>query len=103
MLITIDGPVEEGPVVVKDFATLVQQRAVEALEAGNLRITAQHGLAAQALIDRRIEKAADRDLALNMARLLSGAITMTPQTVIEGRAIEVTLLAPPHVVEAVEP
>ena len=36
-------------------------------------MTAQHGLTAQALLDRRIEKQADRDLALNMARLLSGA------------------------------
>lgn len=87
----------------KDFAVLVQKQAVEALEAGSLRITAQHGLQAQALIDRRIEKQADRDLALNMARLLSGSIAMPPHTVIEGRAIDVTaLLAPPEVVEVID-
>ena len=57
---------------------MVQKRAIELLAAGDLRVTAQHGLQAQALLDRRAEKQADRDLALNMARLLSGAIIMTP-------------------------
>lgn len=81
-----------------DFAVLVQKEAVEALQAGTLRITAQHGLQAQSLLDRRAEKQADRDLALNMARLLSGAISMTPQTVIEGRAVEM-----PEIVEILAP
>jgi hypothetical protein len=71
-----------------DFAVMVQKRATELLRSGDLRVTAQHGLTAQALIDRRLEKQADRDLALNMARLLSGAIVMTPMTVIEGRVVE---------------
>ena len=76
-----------------DFATMVQKRAVDMLKAGNLPVTTQHGLQAQALLDRRAEKQADRDLMLNMARLLSGAIVMTPQTVIEGRVIDVTPVA----------
>jgi hypothetical protein len=82
-----------------DFATLVQKRASALLAAGELRVTASHGLQAQALLDRRAEKAADRDLALNLARLLSGAIIMPPSQIIEGRAVEVPLLAPDSVVE----
>lgn len=82
----------------KDFATLVQERALTLLESGDLRVTTQHGLQAQALLDRRLEKQADRDLAINMARLLSGAISMVPSTVIEGRAVEITTLAPPDLV-----
>jgi hypothetical protein len=85
-----------------DFAALVQKRASEMLARGELRVTASHGLQAQALLDRRAEKQADRDLSLNMARLLSGAMMLTPSEVIEGRAIVVTpnlLLAPDSVVE----
>jgi hypothetical protein len=73
-----------------DFATMVQQRAVELLAAGDLRVTTQHGLQAQALLDRRAEKQADRDIAINIARLLSGALSMPPGTVIEGRLVDVT-------------
>ena len=86
-----------------DFASLVQKRAVQLLKTGDLRVTTTHGLQAQALLDRRLEKQADRDLALNMARLLSGAIQMTPITVIESRALEITDgLAPDAVVEPIE-
>jgi hypothetical protein len=73
-----------------DFATLVQRRAAQMLNDGQLRVTASHGIQAQALLDRRVEKAADRDLALNMARLLSGSIAMPPMTVIDSRAVDVT-------------
>jgi len=70
-----------------DFATLVQKRATDLLQAGDLRVTAQHGLTAQALLDRRAEKQADRDVAINIARLLSGAMVMPPIAVIEDRVI----------------
>jgi hypothetical protein len=89
-----------------DFAVMVQKRAVDLLRDGSLRVTAQHGLTAQALLDRRAEKQADRDLALNMARLLSGAVIMTPMTVIEGRVLEPLELsdglAPDGVYESVD-
>lgn len=89
-----------------DFATLVQKRAAQMLEAGQLRVSASHGLQAQGLLDRRAEKAADRDLALNMARLLSGAIAMPPMEVIDGTARDVTPvddgLAPEGVYEPVD-
>jgi len=84
-----------------DFAIAVQQKATELLNAGALKVNASHGLAAQALLDRRAEKQADRDLMLNMARLLSGAVIITPGEVIEGRVLDVTpdaLLAPENVV-----
>lgn len=88
-----------------DFATMVQKRATELLAQGELRVTAQHGLTAQALLDRRAEKSADRSLAINIARLLSGAMAVTPMTVIEGRVIEPLELndglAPEGVFEAV--
>jgi hypothetical protein len=91
-----------------DFAMMVQREATALLQAGQLRITAHHGLQAQALLDRRLEKQADRELALNMARLLSGAVVMAPATVIEGRAVEVSSpelpdgLAPDGVYEPVD-
>lgn len=81
-----------------DFAILVQQRATELLREGALRVTASHGLAAQALLDRRAEKAADRDLMLNMARLLSGAISMAPMEVIEARNV-----TPPELLDGLAP
>lgn len=56
-----------------DFATLVRNEAGKRLREGKLTVTAHHGLQAQSLIDRRAEKAADRDLIRNVALLMSGA------------------------------
>lgn len=81
-----------------DFAIMVQKRATELLANGELRVTAQHGLTAQALLDRRAEKQADRDIAINVARLLSGAMMMTPMTVIEGRVV-----GPPELTDGLAP
>jgi hypothetical protein len=80
-----------------DFAVLVQKKAMQLLETGNLRVTATHGLQAQALLDRRAEKAADRDLAVNLARLLSGAMAPTPMKVVSGEGYDI-MLAPPRIV-----
>ena len=102
----IDASREAKTQVEVDFAIMVQKRATELLRAGALKVTAQHGLQAQALLDRRLEKQADRDLALNMARLLSGSVQMVPMEVIEGRAVEVLSLpdglAPEGVYEPVD-
>jgi len=81
-----------------DFATLVQKRATLLLQSGELRVTATHGLQAQALLDRRAEKQADRDLTLNMARLLSGAIQMAPISVVEMRNV-----TPPELEDGLAP
>lgn len=64
-----------------DFARMVRDAAAAKLEAGELRIRTQDGIAAQALLDRREERRADRDLLLNLARLLSGG----QPVVVEGR------------------
>lgn len=72
-----------------DFAAAVQKVALEKLAAGELRIKTQDGLAAQALLDRRAEKAADRSLMVEIAALLSGARVEVPSEVIEGEWSEV--------------
>jgi hypothetical protein len=80
-----------------DFAAAVQARAQEMMDNGELKVRTQDGLAAQALLDRRAEKAADRDLMLNLARLMSGARSAVPVEVIEGTYRELTddeVLAP---------
>jgi hypothetical protein len=86
-----------------DFARLVQRRATQLLAAGQMKVTASHGIAAQALLDRRAEKQADRDLTLNMARLLSGAMSMPPIQIIESRAMPAGYLedglAPSSIIE----
>lgn len=53
-----------------DVATLVQAEVVRKLEDGTARVTVQHGLQAQQLIDRRLERQKDRELAVTLARLL---------------------------------
>lgn len=59
-----------------DFAQAIRAEANKALAEGRLTITAQHGLAAQQLIDRRAEKAADRRLMVQLAGLLSGSLSL---------------------------
>lgn len=72
-----------------DFATLVKSAAVEKLRKGELRISTQDGLAAQALLDRRAEKQRDRDVFTKIGMLLAGAASLPPPIVIEGQAKEV--------------
>jgi hypothetical protein len=78
-----------------DFAARVQQRAIEAMDAGQLHVRTQDGLAAQALLDRRAEKQADREMLMRLAHLMSGSRSPAPDNVIEGHA---TLLAPPALI-----
>jgi hypothetical protein len=88
-----------------DVATLVQQEVVAKLRAGEARVTVQHGLQAQALLDRRDERAKDRELAINLARILHIAPPPThlvsPHEVIEGDYERVPDEA--HVTEEVDP
>jgi len=55
-----------------DLAKLVRDVAMAAVEAGELRPTLQEGLRAQEILDRRVEKSADRDLTLILAQVLGG-------------------------------
>lgn len=60
------------PVNNADFADAVRREAHRLLAEGKMNVRAEHGLQAQALIDRRAEKDADRKLVVEMGRLLSG-------------------------------
>lgn len=72
-----------------DFAAFVQQRAAERLSAGELEVTVRDGLTATAIIDKRDEKAKDREFVLNLARLISGAGQGAPVTIIDSGDYEV--------------
>ena len=86
-------PAPEGS---EDVAVLVQKEVVRKLKAGEGRVTVQHGLQAQQLLDRRAERAKDRELAITLARLLhsgappDSAITARPVDVVEAEYEEVT-------------
>jgi hypothetical protein len=67
---------------VEDVASLVQTRAIEGIKDGTLRVTTQHGLSAQKMLDAREDKRRDRELALNVARMLSGAMPVPDHLVI---------------------
>jgi hypothetical protein len=56
-----------------DIATIVQRKAAEGIEKGHLMVTTAHGLQAQKMLDTREDKRKDRELAVNIARLLSGS------------------------------
>lgn len=89
-------------VVERDFAVAIQKQALAELAKGTLRVTTKDGLLAQQLLDKRAEKAKDREFIMNLARLVSGAGAPPPDTVIEGEFNELVdemagLLAPPEV------
>ena len=58
--------------VTGDLAELVRDRTLADVKAGKLKPTLQHGLMAQQMIDKREERAADRQLAIKLARMLGG-------------------------------
>jgi hypothetical protein len=56
-----------------DIAVLVRDAVKEKIEKEEVRLTVQHGLQAQAMIDRRIEKQKDRELAVRLAVVMTDA------------------------------
>lgn len=56
-----------------DLAALVRDNVFARVEEGTLEPTLSEGLRAQEMLDRRTEKAGDRDLMIQLAGLLSGA------------------------------
>ncbi len=89
-----------------DLAAVVVRRTLKQMAAGKLQPTLRDGLAAQQLLDRRAEKAADRSFMLNLALALAGGGQQVPQKllpasaegsddVIEGEFTEANL-APDH-------
>lgn len=89
------GPIRERAngqsVSDEDFAAAVRAEAQKLLAEGKLSVRTEHGLSAQALIDRRAEKQADRRLMLEMASLLAGTRSLQgpPEDLIEGEWREV--------------
>ena len=69
-----------------DVATAIQAEALAALERGELRVTAANALKAQEILDRRAEKAADRQLTLVLARLAT--MSKPPDDIIEGEVVD---------------
>jgi hypothetical protein len=63
-------------------AVRIRDAAVKALNAGELHVTATHGLRAQELLDRRAERGGDRSLAIRLAVLLAGG--PPPPEVVDG-------------------
>jgi len=92
-----------------DFAQTVTNLTMKAMRDGKAEPTIRDGLQAQALLDKRAEKAEDRRFMLNLARALAGGGLGTPELllpepmkdvspVIEGE-YEESLLAPAHLRE----
>lgn len=69
-----------------DFATAVRDAAHQKLKDGDVDVTVEQGLKAQAILDKREEKDADRRLALSIARMLAGQ-KPPPTVIIEGVAV----------------
>jgi len=69
-----------------DFLALVRDRAAEAVAAGEAKVSVQHGLQAQAQLDARANRNADRDLMARIALALTG---QTLPNAIEGEYREV--------------
>jgi hypothetical protein len=55
-----------------DLAALVRDQVMAMVDAGELMPTLAEGLRAQEMIDRRVEKSADRELSVTLAGILGG-------------------------------
>lgn len=93
-----------------DLAAVVVKKTLRRMASGDLQPSLRDGLIAQQLIDRREEKAADRQFMLSLARALAGggyeapqrllpATAEAPDDTIEGYFEEVPL-APEHLRQA---
>ena len=77
--------------VTGDLAELVRDKTLAEVKSGRLKPTLQHGLLAQQMIDKREERAADRQLAIRLAAMLGGRVP--PASVIIDVTPEQRLLA----------
>lgn len=68
----MSAKVREGLADANDLALLIRDAVAEKVRVGEVRLTAQHGLTAQAQLDRRAEKQAGREVLIRMTRLLLG-------------------------------
>jgi hypothetical protein len=97
---------EDAVALTDDLAATVVRKTMRRIAAGSVQPSIKEGLAAQSLLDRRAEKAADRRFMLNLAQAMAGGGGPTParllpapdETLIEGsfEEIEDMSLAPAH-------
>jgi hypothetical protein len=74
-----------------DLAALVRDQVMIMVDAGELMPTLAEGLRAQEMIDRRVEKSADRELSVTLAGILGGGpvyqvIEMQSEEITDGNA-----------------
>ena len=68
-----------------DYLELVRDKAAEAVIAGEAKVSVQHGLQAQAQLDARQARNADRDLIARIAMAMTGQLApVTASDEIEG-------------------
>ena len=83
-----------------DLAVLVVKKTRAAIVAGEAVPTVKDGIAAQGILERRAERAADREFMLNLARALAGGGAEAPvgllpdPTIIDGEVRDVTPVPP---------
>lgn len=79
---------QQGTIKAKgDLAQLVRDQVIKMVDDGILMPTLAEGLRAQEMIDRRVEKSADRELSVTLAGILGGGPVVH---MIEMQAEEIT-------------
>jgi hypothetical protein len=79
---------QQGTIKAKgDLAQLVRDQVIRMVDDGFLMPTLAEGLRAQEMIDRRVEKSADRELSVTLAGILGGGPVIN---MIEMEAEEIT-------------
>lgn len=97
---------EDAVALTDDLAATVVRKTMRRIAAGKAEPSIKEGLAAQTILDRRAEKAADRRFMLALSQALAGGGAQTPakllpepdEGVIEGDFEELSL-APAHLRE----
>ena len=111
----------EVPVVTasEDLPTLLVEETKKRVKDGSAKVQVRDGIAAQSILERRAERAEDKQFMLNLARALAGGgasgpvpvlapgepIDVTPDDVIDGDFTDLdddTSLAPAHLRQTVE-
>jgi hypothetical protein len=112
---TMTLPEVNAPTDLEDFPTLVVHKAKQTARQG--KVSVKDGIAAQSILERRAERAEDKQFMLNLARALAGGGASGPIPVlgtgtpvedeIEGEFLELPdgddmSLAPAHLRQTVE-
>lgn len=63
-----------GRTAENDVATAIQAQALEMLANGEMKLSASTALKAQQMLDERVDRHANRELAVALARILAGAL-----------------------------